>query len=93
MFLCKFVKKNTVINITENSFLKNPEKAISRLWKEHEILKVVSDEKSYVIIDSEEWDSIFETIYLNNIKGYPESIINAAKEDLQEAVKLNELNW
>lgn len=82
-----------MINITENSFLKNPEEAIGRLWNEHEILKVVSDNKSYVIIDSTEWDSIFETMYLNSIKGYPESIIDAAKEDLKEAVKLNELNW
>lgn len=82
-----------MIDITENLFLKNPEEAIGRLWKEHEILKVVSDKKSYVIIDSTEWDSIFETMYLNSIKGYPESIIDAAKEDLQEAVKLNELNW
>ena len=82
-----------MINITENTFLKNPDEAIERLIKEQEILKVVSDDKSYIIIDETEWNSIYETLYFNSIKGYPESIIEASKENLDDAVKLNELPW
>ncbi len=82
-----------MINITENTFLKNPDKAIERLVKEHEILKVVSDDKSYIIINEAEWNSIYETLYLNSIKGYPESIIAASQEGLDDAIKLNELPW
>ena len=82
-----------MINITENTFLKNPDEAIERLIKEQEILKVVSDDKSYIIINESEWDSIYETLYLNSIKGYPDSIIEASKENLDDAVKLNELPW
>ncbi len=82
-----------MINITENTFLKNPGKAIRRFQEENEILKVVSDKKAYIIIDETEWNSIYETLYLKSIKGYNESIIEASKENLDEAVKLNELPW
>jgi PHD/YefM family antitoxin component YafN of YafNO toxin-antitoxin module len=82
-----------MINITENTFLQNPKKAIKRLQTENEIIKVVSDEKTYIIIDESEWNNIYETLYLNSIKGYPESIIEASKENLDDAVELNELPW
>jgi PHD/YefM family antitoxin component YafN of YafNO toxin-antitoxin module len=80
-----------MINITENTFLQNPKKAIKRLQTENEIIKVVSDEKTYVIIDESDWNNIYETLYLNSIKGYPESIIEASKENLDDALNLNAL--
>lgn len=82
-----------MIDISENSFLKDPAAAIERLQAENEILKVVSDKKSVVIIDEKEWNSIRETIYLNSIKGYPESIIEAAKEDLNNSLPVDKLDW
>jgi PHD/YefM family antitoxin component YafN of YafNO toxin-antitoxin module len=82
-----------MISITENTFLQNPKKAIKRLQTENEIIKVVSDDKAYIIIDESEWNNIYETLYLNSIKGYPESIIEASKENLDDAVELNELPW
>lgn len=82
-----------MISIAENVFLKNPGKAIKRLLKENDVLKVVSDSNAYIIIDKAEWNSIYETLYLNSIKGYPESIVEASKEPLDEAVNLDELPW
>ncbi len=82
-----------MINITENTFFFFFKKAIKRLQTENEIIKVVSDEKTYIIIDESEWNNIYETLYLNSIKGYPESIIEASKENLDDAVELNELPW
>jgi PHD/YefM family antitoxin component YafN of YafNO toxin-antitoxin module len=82
-----------MINITENSFLKDPTKAIERLKKEHQILKVVSDDKSFVVIDEEEWNNIYETLYLNSIKGHAESIIRASQEDIENATVLKDLEW
>jgi len=82
-----------MISITESSFLKDPAKAIERLKKEHQILKVVSDDKSFVLMDEAEWNSIYETLYLNSIKGFPESIIEASKEDLDSATALKDLEW
>ena len=82
-----------MINITESSFLKDPARAIERLKKEHQILKVVSDDTSFVLMDENEWNSIYETLYLNSIKGLPESIIEASKEDIGSATSIKDLEW
>lgn len=82
-----------MINITESSFFKDPSKAIERLKKEHQILKVVSDNKSFVVIDEDEWNNIYETLYLNSIKGHAESIIRASQEDVENSTVLKDLEW
>lgn len=82
-----------MINITENSFLKDPLSAIERLKKEHQMIKVVSDNRSFIVMDEDEFNNIWETLYLNRIKGYPESIIEASQEDIKEATTLNDLEW
>jgi antitoxin YefM len=82
-----------MINITEHSFLKDPSKAIERLKEEHQMIKVVSDERSFIVMDEEEWNNIYETIYLNSIKGYPESVIEASKEDIEDATASKDLDW
>jgi PHD/YefM family antitoxin component YafN of YafNO toxin-antitoxin module len=40
---------------------------LNGLKKEHQILKVVSDDKSFIVIDEDEWNNIYETIYLLEI--------------------------
>lgn len=80
-------------DITENTFLKDPTGSIQRLLKDNQIIKVVSDNKSFVIIDETEWKNIEETTYLNSIKGYPESIIESSKEDLNSSLNVDDLDW
>ena len=82
-----------MISITESSFLKDPARAIERLKKEHQILKVVSDDKSFVLMDEAEWNSIYETLYLNSIKDLPESIIEASNEDINDSTEIKDLKW
>jgi antitoxin YefM len=82
-----------MINITEHSFLKDPSKAIDRLKEEHQMIKVVSDDRSFIVMDEEDWNNIYETIYLNSIKGYPESVIEASKEDIEDATASKDLAW
>jgi len=82
-----------MVNITEKKFLSSPKKVIEQVQSSNEILNVVSDDGGYVIIDSNEWRNICETIYLNSIKGLSESIIEASKEPLDTAVSLDELDW
>ncbi len=82
-----------MINITEHSFLKDHSRAIDRLKDEHQMIKVVSDNRSFIVMDEEEWNNICETLYLNSIKGYPESVIEASQEDIEDATALKDLDW
>ncbi len=82
-----------MINITENSFLKDPLRAIERLKNEHQMIKVVSDNRSFIVMDEDEFNSIWETLYLNSIKGYPESVIEASQEGIEDATALKDLDW
>ena len=72
-----------MINITEKKFLAAPKKAIEQMQLSNEIVNIVSDKIGYVIIDAEECRNIYETIYLNNIKGLSKSITKSAKELLE----------
>ncbi|MCH8318175.1 MAG: type II toxin-antitoxin system prevent-host-death family antitoxin, partial [Bacteroidetes bacterium] len=56
-------------------------------------VNIVSDKKGYVIIDADEWRNIYETIYLNNIKGLSKSIIKSSKEPLDSSTPLNKVDW
>jgi PHD/YefM family antitoxin component YafN of YafNO toxin-antitoxin module len=74
-----------MVNITEEKFLASPKEILEEIQDSNEILSVVTDRGGYVIIDSDEWRNICETIYLNSIKGLSESIIEASREPLETA--------
>ncbi len=59
----------------------------------NDIINVVSDKRSYVIIDFNEWKNIAETIYINNIPGMAEAIKKASKEPLDESISIDKLEW
>ncbi len=59
---------------------------VNRVQSANEILNVISEDGGYVIIDSDEWRNIHETIYLNNIKGMSESIIKTSEEPLANSL-------
>ncbi len=59
----------------------------------NDIVNIVSDDGGYVIIDAKEWRNIYETIYLNNIKGLSKSIIESSKEPLDDATPLDKVDW
>ncbi|MBW8050587.1 MAG: hypothetical protein FVQ77_09655 [Cytophagales bacterium] len=82
-----------MINITEKKFLAAPKKVINQMQLSNEIVNIVSDKKGYVIIDADEWRNIYETIYLNNIKGLSKSIIKSSKEPLDSSTPLNKVDW
>ncbi len=82
-----------MIQIEEEKFLDNPKKALRKLSNANETISISSEGKNYVIIDEKDWNSISETIYLNQIKGYPESIIEASNEPLDIATDVDKLDW
>lgn len=82
-----------MVNVTEEKFLASPKRILEQVHLANEILNVVSDDGGYVIIDSNEWRNICETVYLNSIKGLNESIIEASEEPLEEATPLEDVDW
>jgi antitoxin YefM len=82
-----------MLNITEDKFLKEPKEVLKQMQSANEMVNVMSDEGGYVIIDSTEWQSIYETLYINSIPGLTESIIESSKEPLDTATPLEELDW
>lgn len=83
--------KTDMISITEEKFLESPKEAIRQAQSSNEILNVVSNEGGYVIIDSEEWQNIRETIHLNSIKEPIESTTEASKKTLKDTTPLKDL--
>ncbi|MBE0640084.1 MAG: hypothetical protein IH598_16340 [Bacteroidales bacterium] len=57
------------------------------------MIKVVSDNRSFIVMDEDEYNNIYETLYLNSIKGYPESVIEASQEDIKDATALKDIDW
>lgn len=82
-----------MVNVTEEKFLASPKELVAQAQSANEILNVISEDGGYVIIDSDEWRNIYETIYLNNIKGMSESIIKASQEPLADSTPLDQLDW
>ncbi len=60
----------------------------------HEVLKVKRrNGENFVILGEKDWQAIEETLYLNQFPKLVESIKAAAKEPLEEATSLEELDW
>jgi antitoxin YefM len=82
-----------MVNISEKKFLASPKEILEEVQLSNERLSVVSDTGGYVIINSDEWRNICETIYLNSIAGLSESIIEASREPLESATPIEKLDW
>ncbi len=82
-----------MVSITEEKFLASPKETLAHVHSHHEVLNVVSANGGYVIVDSDEWRNICETLYINNIKGLNESIVAPSREPLEDAIPLEELDW
>ncbi len=82
-----------MINITEEKFLAAPKKVLDQLRTTRERISVSSGSGGYVIINSDEWQNIRETICLNRIPGPADSIIEASREAPAGSISLDKLDW
>ena len=89
----KQIKYKKMLNITEKKFFTNPDKVIQNMQLSNDIINIVSDKRSYVIIDFDEWKNISETLYLNNIPEMVKSIQKASQEPLDESITIDKLDW
>lgn len=68
-------------------------KLVEDVNQSHLPIKLTGKTKSAVLVSSEDWHAIEETIYLNSIPGMVESINEAKKEPLAEGVESKDIDW
>ena len=57
----------------------------------HQPVMITGKRHNAVLISEEDWNAIQETLYLMSIPGMKESILEAAKEPMEECISLEEL--
>lgn len=78
----------TTINIT--TLRKDIYKIIEKINKDSDQITVTNSKgKGAVIISEDDWNAINETLYLNSIKGFSESVIKMSKEKKSKAKVYN----
>jgi len=63
------------------------------MLQHNEVLNITTESEDYVILNAEEWRNIYETLYLNSIKGLSESIIKASGENLDDSTPVDQVEW
>lgn len=83
-----------MLETTATKLRKNLPKEIEPCFHSHETLHVKQrDGKDFVIISAEDWRAIEETLFLNQIPDMVASLHDAAKESLEQGVRLEDLDW
>lgn len=83
-----------MLETTANKFRAELKKHIDSCIENHQVLKVKRKRgDSFVVLGSDDWQAIEETLFLNLIPGMVESIHKADKEPLTLGTKLKDLTW
>lgn len=84
-----------MLETTADYLPQNLQQQVARCLESHEVLHVKQTEgESFVVIGVEDWQAIEETLFLNRIPGFVESIHQAHQEVLEDGgVPLKELDW
>ncbi|HEY9704886.1 MAG TPA: type II toxin-antitoxin system Phd/YefM family antitoxin [Allocoleopsis sp.] len=79
-------------NISVDTFEKNLKDCVKKVIDNHNPLKVNNENgEDFIVISAEDWSAIEETIYLNSIPGYIDSINEAINSDRQEWINAKDL--
>lgn len=79
------------VNIT--SARKDLYNLVADVNQSHRPVTITSKNGNAVLLSSEDWKDIEETLYLSSIPGMVESILAAAAEPLEEGVSMEDINW
>ena len=77
--------------MTATEARKNLYKLVDSVSISHKPVQISGKNNSAVLISEEDWNSIQETLYLNNIPGMRESIKNGMKAKIQDCA--TSLKW
>jgi PHD/YefM family antitoxin component YafN of YafNO toxin-antitoxin module len=79
---------------TANIFRQNLKSEVDRCINNHEALRVTRrNGDNFVVLGESDWQSIEETLYLNQVPGLVKSIQDAAAEPLEEGTSAEDLDW
>jgi len=81
--------KNT--NIT--NFRKEIYELLERTIKYNEPINISTKNGNAVVLSEEDYNNLMETLYISSIPGLKEDIIEGLKEELEECVDENEVEW
>ncbi len=83
-----------MLSITETQFQQHWPQAIKQCLEAHDILQVIRDQgDGFIVLSTQDWRAIEETLYLNQFAGLVESIQQAHQEPLEQGIPLEELDW
>ena len=78
-------------NITANTALKDFSAILENVIIQGEMVSIATDNGSAILVSQEEWNSMIETLYLQNIPGMAESVKEGKATPLSEC--LDSVGW
>lgn len=79
---------------TANVFRQHLKSEVDHCISNHEILRVMRrNGENFIVLGETDWNAIEETLYLNQVPGFVDSIQQAAHEPLEQGTLLEELEW
>ena len=82
-----------MINTNATNFRKNLFDFLNQTTKYNDIINVTTKNGNVVVLSEDDWRAIEETLHLYSIPGMAESIKEADKEPLKDAMPLDEVDW
>ena len=80
--------------ITANYFREHLKASVDDVVENHDVLKVTRrNGGDFVVVSADDWSAIAETINLNQVAEFVDSIHNMAKEPLENGTKLEDIDW
>ena len=81
----------TNTNIT--NFRKNKYKLLENAVEYNETINVSTKKGNAVIMSEEDYNSLVETLYISSIPELKEDIKKGLKEDIEDCIDENEVDW
>ena len=66
---------------------------VENVNKYHEPTLIVGKRANAVLISEDDWSAIQETLYLDAIPGMTKSILEGAKESIEDCISEDMVNW
>lgn len=81
----------TNINIT--NFRKDIYELLEQTIKYNEPMNITTKNGNAVVLSEEDYNSLMETLYISSIPGLKEDIVTGMKEEINDCVDENEVEW
>ena len=66
---------------------------IDEVTRQHLPIAISSEHNDAILVSKEDWESIQETLYLNQIPKLVDSIKQASQESIEDCIGLENLEW